>query len=146
MSRIRKVALLGAGVIGAGWAARLALNGLDVALVDPDPEAERKVTEVRDNALRAWRRLAPATLDRLGPIALVGDLEAAVQDADFLQESAPEREDLKRDLLSRASRYSPLINSGLEGARKRFGPIGAAMRSSFASGSSNKSRVEGLAV
>jgi carnitine 3-dehydrogenase len=104
MTDIRKVALLGAGVIGAGWAARLALNGIDVTLCDPDPEAPRKVDEVMANALRAWRRLTMAPLDRLGRITFSRDLEAAVADADLVQESAPEREELKCSLLARASR------------------------------------------
>ena len=104
MGEIRNVALVGAGVIGAGWAARLVLNGIDVTLCDPDPEAGRKVQEVRDNALRAWRRLTLAPLDHLGRITFLRDLEAAVGDADLIQESAPEREELKRDLLARASR------------------------------------------
>ena len=34
-------------MIGGGWAARFVLNGVDVRLYDPDPEAERKVGEVR---------------------------------------------------------------------------------------------------
>jgi carnitine 3-dehydrogenase len=100
---IRKVALIGAGVIGAGWAARLVLNGIEVALYDPDPEAGRKVEAVLANALRAWRKLSLAP-DRQGRITYGRDLEGAVADADFVQESAPEREDLKRDLLARASR------------------------------------------
>jgi carnitine 3-dehydrogenase len=104
MGEIRKVALIGAGVIGAGWAARLVLNGIDVALYDPDPDAERKVQEVRENALRAWRRLTLAPLDRLGRITFVDELSAAVKKADFVQENTPEREDLKRDLLAQASR------------------------------------------
>ncbi|MGH6944042.1 MAG: 3-hydroxyacyl-CoA dehydrogenase NAD-binding domain-containing protein, partial [Geminicoccaceae bacterium] len=104
MNEVRKVALIGAGVIGAGWAARLALNGIDVALFDPDPEAERKVEEGRENALRAWQKLALAPLGRQGEIAHTRELETALADADFVQESAPEREDLKLDLLARASR------------------------------------------
>jgi len=43
---LRRAGLLGGGVIGGGWAARLALNGVDVRLYDPDPEAGRKVAEV----------------------------------------------------------------------------------------------------
>ena len=39
--RPRTVALLGGGVIGGGWAARFALNGVDVRLYDPAPEAAR---------------------------------------------------------------------------------------------------------
>jgi len=104
MGEIRNVALIGAGVIGAGWAARLVLNGIDVTLHDPDPEAERKAEEVRKNALRAWRKLTLAPLDHLGRITFSRDLEAAVENADLIQESAPERLDLKRDLLARASR------------------------------------------
>ncbi len=104
MNEIRKVALIGAGVIGAGWAARLLLNGIDVALSDPDPEAGRKVEEVVANAERAWQRLMPAPPARRGEITFGRDLEATVADADFVQESAPEREDLKRSLLARVSR------------------------------------------
>ena len=32
-----RVGLVGGGVIGAGWAARFLLNGIDVAIFDPDP-------------------------------------------------------------------------------------------------------------
>ncbi len=104
MDDIRQVALIGAGVIGAGWAARLVLNGIDVALFDPDPEAERKVGEVLANAERAWRQLLPTPPGRRGRVSFGRDLEEAVAGADFIQENAPEREDLKRNLLARASR------------------------------------------
>ena len=43
---ISKAALIGGGVIGGGWAARLIENGIDVSVYDPDPEAERKLNEV----------------------------------------------------------------------------------------------------
>ena len=39
-------AIIGGGVIGGGWAARFLLNGWDVRVFDPDPEAERKIGEV----------------------------------------------------------------------------------------------------
>ena len=47
-----KAAIIGGGVIGGGWAARFLLNGWDVAVFDPDPEAERKIGEVLTNARR----------------------------------------------------------------------------------------------
>ena len=51
---MKKVAaIIGGGVIGAGWLARFLLNGWDVRVFDPDPEAERKVDEVLLNAKRA---------------------------------------------------------------------------------------------
>jgi len=45
-----KAAIIGGGVIGGGWAARFLLNGWDVRVFDPDPQAERKVGEVLTNA------------------------------------------------------------------------------------------------
>ena len=41
-----KAAIIGGGVIGGGWAARFLLNGWDVQVYDPDPQAERKIGEV----------------------------------------------------------------------------------------------------
>jgi carnitine 3-dehydrogenase len=98
------VALLGGGVIGGGWAARFLLNGVDVRLYDPAPGAERAVREVLDNARRAMRRLTLAPLPPEGTLTLVATPEEAVAGAEFVQESAPEREPLKRELLAAASR------------------------------------------
>ena len=42
----RRAAVIGGGVIGGGWLARFLLNGWDVNVFDPDPEAERKLAEV----------------------------------------------------------------------------------------------------
>ena len=50
---LQTVGLLGGGVIGGAWAARFALNGVDVKLYDIDPEAARKMTEIMGNAPRA---------------------------------------------------------------------------------------------
>src|SRR4051812_21587165 len=102
--RPRTVGLLGGGVIGGGWAARFALNGVDVRLYDPAPEAERTVQEVLANARRAMRRLTLAPLPAEGAVTAHATVEEAVAGADFVQESAPEREPLKRDLLAAASR------------------------------------------
>jgi carnitine 3-dehydrogenase len=101
------VGLLGGGVIGGGWAARFALNGIDVRLYDPDPDAERKVGEVVANARRAYTSLSRAPLPQEGAIALVPTLEQAVDGVDLVQESAPEREQMKRELLARACRAAP---------------------------------------
>jgi carnitine 3-dehydrogenase len=98
----KTVGLVGAGVIGAGWAARFVLHGVDVRLFDPDPEAARKVGEVLDNARRALRRLTLAPIPAEGGLALVGSLKDAVAGCDFVIESAPEQEQLKRELLAAA--------------------------------------------
>ena len=66
----QKACIVGGGVIGGGWAARFLLNGWDVAVFDPDPEAERKIGEVIDNARRhAQDRSLPAE-----PIAQIWEM------------------------------------------------------------------------
>jgi carnitine 3-dehydrogenase len=105
--RPRTVALLGCGVIGAGWAARFALNGIDVRLHDPAPDVERTVEEVLSNARRAMRRLTLTPLPAEGGVTRVATPEEAVEGADFVQESAPEREELERALPAAASRAAP---------------------------------------
>lgn len=104
---IRKVGIVGGGVIGAGWAARFALNGIDVAIYDPDPEIERKTDAVIDNARRALTRLFGQALPAEGTITFAASLAEAVHDADFIQESLPEREDLKVRLLAEMDAAMP---------------------------------------
>ena len=103
----RVVGLLGGGVIGAGWAARFLQAGVDVRLYDPDPSAERKVQEVLENARRALRRLTLAPLPAEGNLAMAGSPEEAAAGAGFVIESAPERVELKQELLARADAAAP---------------------------------------
>ena len=102
--RVRAVGLLGGGVIGGGWAARFALNGVDVRLYDPAPGASVRVHEMLENGRRAYRRLTLTPLPPEGSLTLVSSVEDAVSGVDFVQESAPERLELKQQLLSAASR------------------------------------------
>ena len=95
--------LLGGGVIGGGWAARFLLNGVNVRLFDPDPEAERKVDEMHTNARRAWTQLTEAPLPPQGSLTRVATPQEAATGVQFVQESAPEKPELKRSLLSQAS-------------------------------------------
>ncbi len=104
MSAVRTLGLLGGGVIGAGWAARAVLNGIDAVICDNDPEAERKVAEVMENARRAWSTLTLAPLPAPGSWRVVRTLEEAAEGADFVQESLPERESMKIALLAQAER------------------------------------------
>ncbi|MEO6821522.1 MAG: 3-hydroxyacyl-CoA dehydrogenase NAD-binding domain-containing protein [Candidatus Nanopelagicales bacterium] len=99
-----RVGLLGGGVIGGGWAARFVLAGVDVALFDPDPLAARKITEILDNARIAQQALSRGPRPAEGSWSIVDTVAEAVAGAQFIQESAPERESLKRELLAEASR------------------------------------------
>lgn len=121
MQAIRRVALVGGGVIGAGWAARLVLNGIHVSLFDPDPRTPERVFGVLERAERAWRNLtlAPVRMSR-HLLRFATSLEEAVADAGLVQESAPEREELKCELLRRVDASCPpdaLIASSTSGLR-----------------------------
>ena len=62
----RRAAVVGGGVIGGGWVARLIQNGVDVGIFDPDPEAPRKIGDVMANADHAVARLTMAPLPERG--------------------------------------------------------------------------------
>jgi carnitine 3-dehydrogenase len=97
------IGLLGGGVIGGGWAARFALNGVDVRVYDPDPDAQRKIESVLDGARRAYGKLTILPLPAEGTVTFVDSPEEAASGVQFVQESAPERVELKQRLLAAAS-------------------------------------------
>ncbi len=102
-----RAAILGGGVIGGGWAARFLLNGHDVALYDPAPDAGDRVAAVLANARRALPGLYDAPMPPEGRLELVDSVEAAVRDVDWVQESVPERLDLKHRVLQAVAEHVP---------------------------------------
>jgi carnitine 3-dehydrogenase len=118
MTSITKAACIGGGVIGGAWAARFLLGGIDVAMYDPHPEAKRIVGEVIANAERAYGMLTMAPLPPKGKLTFCDTLEEAVQGAEWIQESVPERLDLKRGVLTQidaAADPQALIGSSTSG-------------------------------
>lgn len=118
MRTIGRAAAIGGGVIGGGWAARFALNGIDVAVHDPHPESERVIGEILANAERAFRKLTMAPLPPRGKVTFHANLADAVADADWIQESVPERLELKRGVLTAidaAAKREALIGSSTSG-------------------------------
>jgi carnitine 3-dehydrogenase len=91
----RKAAIIGGGVIGGGWAARFLLNGWNVSVFDPDPEAARKIAEVLANARAALPALSDIPMPREGRLSFADSITDAVAGADYIQESVSERLDLK---------------------------------------------------
>ncbi|WP_234436839.1 3-hydroxyacyl-CoA dehydrogenase NAD-binding domain-containing protein [Streptomyces maremycinicus] len=97
--RIRTVAIVGAGVIGAGWAALCVARGLDVSAYDPAPGAEQRLREAIDAAWPALTRLGLADGASRERLAFASSAADAVKKADFVQESGPETPELKQSLL-----------------------------------------------
>ena len=118
LAPISKAACVGGGVIGGGWIARFLLAGIDVNVFDPHPEAERIVGEVIGNAKRAYALLTDAPLPSPGRLVFRSRLDDAVADADWVQESVPERLDLKHGVLAEidaACSPNALIGSSTSG-------------------------------
>ncbi|MBY5398742.1 carnitine 3-dehydrogenase [Rhizobium leguminosarum] len=118
MTGINKAACIGGGVIGGGWIARFLLAGIDVNVFDPHPEASRIVGEVLANAEKAYSMLTGAPLPPRGRLTFCTTLEEAVAGADWIQESVPERLDLKRGVLTEidaVARPDALIGSSTSG-------------------------------
>lgn len=102
-----RVAIVGGGVIGAGWAARFVLNGVDVAFFDPSPTAAQRAGAILEMARAAWARLFPAATTAEGRMTFHATLDEALEGATFVQESLPENEELKRTVLARIDAALP---------------------------------------
>ncbi len=95
-----KIAIIGGGVIGGGWASRFLLNGHDVFVFDPDKEAEKKMFSMLSNAKRSLPSLYDYKLPKEGKLVFCSNLLEAVKDAEWIQESVPERLDIKISVFS----------------------------------------------
>ncbi|MEO9684128.1 MAG: carnitine 3-dehydrogenase [Tateyamaria sp.] len=93
---MKTAAIIGGGVIGGGWAARFLLNGWDVRVFDPDPEAEAKLAPVLAQARRALPSLTDVALPSEGKLTFHDTMSEVVKGAVWVQESVPERLELKQ--------------------------------------------------
>jgi carnitine 3-dehydrogenase len=102
--RFERVAVIGAGTIGASWAALFLAHGLEVAVHDPAPDIERRV---RGFVARAWPTLSRLGLGERadqGRLRFHGDPAEAASGAPFIQENGPENLAAKQSLFARMER------------------------------------------
>ena len=112
-----RAAVVGCGVIGAAWAARMRLRGIDVAVYDPSPTASEVLDAVMADAVAAWAALGLAT-DQVGSLAVVDSIAEAVNGAGLVQESVPERIGIKHSTLAAiddAAQLDALVASSTSG-------------------------------
>ena len=114
----QKATIIGGGVIGGGWVARFLLSGWDVAVFDPDADAERKISEVLGNARRALPALYDKSLPAEGDLVFHDNLGAALDGSTWVQESVPERLKLKHKIHEEVAKLAPadaIIGSSTSG-------------------------------
>ena len=108
MPVIKQAAIIGGGVIGAGWIARLIENGIDVYVYDPADDAEQKVDAVLKNSRYAYNKLTSAPRRSEGRVSDADSIELAVKSAELIVESVPERLDIKQDVYAEIEKSAPV--------------------------------------
>jgi 3-hydroxyacyl-CoA dehydrogenase len=105
---IRRIAIVGTGVIGASWAAQYLARGFDVIATDPAPHADANLRKYIDEAWPALTEIglsSGASRDRL---SFTTDMKEALSQADFVQENGPERPDFKIKLFAEMDGATPV--------------------------------------
>ena len=92
--KIKTVGIAGTGLIGAGWAARLLIRGIDVIAYDVSPKAEANLKAAIKVAWPSMEKLLGKPKKK-GKLSFTTDLSVMASKAQFIHEAAPERKDLK---------------------------------------------------
>ncbi|AKM28887.1 3-hydroxyacyl-CoA dehydrogenase [Pandoraea faecigallinarum] len=104
---IEQVAVIGTGVIGGSWAAYFLARGLRVSAWDPAPGACERLRDALDAHWPTLIRIGLTPGATREALTFHDTLDAALEGADFVQESGPEREDLKQDLFRKMDAALP---------------------------------------
>lgn len=104
---VRRIAVVGTGVIGASWATLYLARGFDVIAIDPAPSAEANLRRYVDTAWQALATLGFSPKASPEHLWFATDLGQAVAEADFVQESTPDQSELKIKLFSEMDRLTP---------------------------------------
>src|SRR5271154_6653323 len=126
---IRRIAIIGTGVIGASWTALFLAKGLKVVATDIAPNAEVKLRQFVNAAWPALKRLGLAPEASQSNVKFTADLAQAIAGADLVQENGPERIDFKRKLYGQLDELLPpdvIIASSSSGLTMSEIQLGAA--------------------
>src|SRR5258707_9173483 len=97
---VRRVAIVGTGVIGASWAAQYLARGFDVVATDPAPGAEANLRKYVDEAWEQLRVIGLQPSASRERLTFTTNMKEALSNADFVQENGPERPDFKIKLFA----------------------------------------------
>jgi len=105
---IRRIAIVGTGVIGASWAAQYLARGFDVIATDPAPNAEANLRKYVDEAWKVVTALGLSPGASRERLEFTTDMKKALSSADFVQENGPERPDFKIKLYADMDAVTPV--------------------------------------
>jgi 3-hydroxyacyl-CoA dehydrogenase len=127
---IRRIAIVGTGVIGASWAALFLAKRLQVTATDIAPNAEAALRQFVETAWPALERLGLSAGASQSNLKFTADLEAALDGADLVQENGPERLEFKQKLYKQLDELLPpdvIIASSSSGLKMSEIQSGAAL-------------------
>src|SRR6204780_2845730 len=104
---IRRIAIIGTGVIGASWTSLFLAKGLEVTATDVAPNAETALKRFVESAWPALKRLGLAPGASQSKLKFSAVLAEAVKGADLVQENGPERIDFKKKLYGQLDELLP---------------------------------------
>ena len=97
---VKSVACIGMGVIGCGWASHFSAQGIQVHAWDPDSKSEELFKRTIEQAWPSMEKLGLASGASPDLVVFHKNIETAVENCSLVQESSPERLELKQKLLS----------------------------------------------
>ena len=104
---IRRIAIIGTGVIGASWSSLFLAKGLQVVATDIAPNAEAALRKFVETAWPALKRLGLSPGASQSNLTFTADLAQALAGADLVQENGPERIDFKQKLYGQLDELLP---------------------------------------
>ena len=115
---IKKIAVIGTGVIGTGWIIRCLAHNFKVTSYDRDPKLKKKIIQEIRRASPFVKKLFKKKKINLKNFKYVTSLEAALKDVDFIQENATENYKIKTklmNLIGKYAKYNAIISSSSSG-------------------------------
>ena len=109
-SSINNIAVIGIGVIGTGWIIRFLYNKKKIKVYDPNIEQKKNLLKEIKRVEPTLKKIYKKKINLLKQLEFSKSLKDAVENADLIQENAPENENLKKNLIEEISKYSK-INS-----------------------------------
>ena len=102
---IKRIAVIGTGVIGSGWIIRFLANKKTVYVFDPNKEQKKFVLNEITRTHKSIKKFYKINSINRKNLIFAKSIEEAVKNADLIQENAPENESIKKKVVREISKY-----------------------------------------